>query len=177
MVGEGRGSTNIFCRCLSWPFYIYPHLLFSMMNIIMLFSNNIWSMFRTLANPYKRSLLYTYHVIEHVIDHELEAWLYSICYRTSIFLLDWLILPSHFHIMYYYEILWPTRPIRLQKYPKHFKGTITAFPKDKYMTSYYQYSSWFAYMIGARFDTFHIWHGAIKYCWCKTFCPKSNYKA
>jgi hypothetical protein len=96
--------------------------------------------------------------------YELEAWAESICSKILLLLLDWVIIPIHFHALHLMTALSLTKNVRFQNYQKTFKGTIIAFPRDKKMLSYYQYSLWFAHLIGAGFNIFRF-GGAATSCW------------
>ena len=87
--------------------------------------------------------------LDHLVNDEIPAWQEIALSYLLILLFDWLIIPIHYHGKYLRCIFWPPDPKPFQDYRRHFKGTITAFHKDRCVFSHYQYSSWFAHLIGA----------------------------
>ena len=164
MVGEIRGSPiSRASRCLSWPSLLYPLLLYGVHNFLVYLISGV----STLFNFVSRAAIRVYRTFEQVLESELDLWFESIWSRFPTFFMNWIVLPLHSHYLFAEEFLARSSRRPIQNYRKSFKGTITAFPREKCMFSYYQYSSWFAHFIGAMMLDCFMGSTAGR-CWSET---------
>ena len=156
LVREKQGLMNFILRCFSWPFTIYPLLLYGIFIAFQLVTLMIkWFLSFTASMAWR-----VIAALDHLVNDEIPAWQDSALSYLPILLFDWLIIPFHYHSKYLRCIFWPPDPKPFQDYRRHFKGTITAFHKDRCVFSHYQYSSWFAHLIGAMIHSAILaWHG------------------
>ncbi len=123
---------NSFLRCFSWPFTVFPLLIFQ------------WICgFATYASRVYDNFVYT----------EFPGWLDCIIIFGRLRLMEW-------HMYFTIQIDYLLRlscPIgRSEKYLKHFDGTIEAYPADFCILSEFMLTMWFARMIGACDMLMHL---------------------